>query len=799
MPATSGKDRPATTRTLRSITEAVAAGDGRAAVVCGPPARAIAIISAAGRTATRHGCQVVTIAAPQAAPEVPFCAVAAAVAPLVDERSPDDPLFAGAGRLVRELLDGARLPPGGGDRVAQLSHGFAWVLDDLAQDTPLLVCAPDAGALDAPSFRALAAIARRCAGAALGVIAGIPGDDAERLTAMRTAGAAEIELPDGTDGAARSAGPAPRPTRSAIRDPLADALRQAQTPPAGDPAVAVALAEAARRADQLGAPELAITLWRRALAEDAPAPSRSGLLLALGTALDRAGDPDADAVLAEAETTASTRDERTAALVVRGRLLAGRGRHADAVALLRHALEAAGDPAPIELEIELARHGRVVLAEREHAVATVERLLAAPEPRPPSARRLLAESALEAVSGPEPGRDAVVALARAALDGGRLLAEETADGLGWFWAAYALHLAERNEEALAVLDDAVADAQRRGSLAGFVQAIALRSGPRFHLGDLRGAAADCEIALAAGAGVHEAWLPAVRSTLVQLRTYLGDVDGARRIAAEQEMAHRATGPTMLFLYGRAVLHAAVGEDAAALTDLRVAGRQMALGAGENPAMMPWRALAAVVLARSDRREEAHALAGEELALAERFGAAGPIAIALHARAVSAPDPAARIGLLRDAIARHAEGERRCEHVEALVSLGAALHATGSPKSARAPLREALDLAHRIGAAGLAERARAALVAAGGRPRRPALRGRDALTPSELRVAELAAEGRSNREIAEALFVTVKTVEWHLTCCYRKLGVRGRPALAEALTSGAASPRRQGRSGHDGSR
>jgi DNA-binding CsgD family transcriptional regulator len=798
MPATHGKDRPAPTGELRAVAARVAAGDGCAAVVCGSPAQTAELVVATAREAASDGCRVVTIAPPRTGADVPFAAVATAVAPLVSGRTADDPLFTGAGRLVRELLDGAQLPAGGGDRVAQLSHGFAWVLDDLAQDASLLVCAPAAGELDAPSFRALAAIARRCGGAGLGVIAGVPAGDAERRTAMLTAGATAIELPGDTDGGTRPGGPAPR-VPAAIRDPLADALRCAEAPPAADPAIAAALADAAARADELGAPELAISLWRRALAEEAPEPCRSGLLLALGMALDRAGDPDADAVLADAVSQAGTRDDRTAAQVACGRALAGRGRHADAVALLRRARDAAGDPPPIELEIELARHGRVVLAEREHAVATIERLLAAPEPRPPAARRLLAESALEAVSRPEPGRDAVAALARAALDGGRLLAEETADGLGWFWAAYALHLAERNGEALAVLDDAVADAQRRGSLAGFVQAIALRSGPRFHLGDLRGAAADCEIALAAGAGVHEAWLPAVRSTLVQLRTYLGDADGARRIAAEQEVAHRATGPTMLFLYGRAVLHAAAGEDADALADLRVAGRQMALGAGENPAMMPWRALAAVVLARGGHDEEARPLADREFALAERFGAAGPIAIALHARAMSEPEPAARVVLLRDAVARHAEGERRCEHIETLVSLGAALHATGAREDARAPLREALDLAHRIGAAGLGERARAALVAAGGRPRRPALRGRDALTPSELRVAELAVAGHTNREIAEALFVTLKTVEWHLTCCYRKLGVRGRTALADALRSDAASSRRPGRSGRPGSR
>ena len=80
---------------------------------------------------------------------------------------------------------------------------------------------------------------------------------------------------------------------------------------------------------------------------------------------------------------------------------------------------------------------------------------------------------------------------------------------------------------------------------------------------------------------------------------------------------------------------------------------------------------------------------------------------------------------------------------------------------------------------LVEKAHAELVASGARPRRSFVE-RDALTPSEQRVAEMAAGGMSNRDIAQALFVTEKTVETHLGRAYLKLGVRSRRQLPEAL-------------------
>jgi DNA-binding CsgD family transcriptional regulator len=133
-------------------------------------------------------------------------------------------------------------------------------------------------------------------------------------------------------------------------------------------------------------------------------------------------------------------------------------------------------------------------------------------------------------------------------------------------------------------------------------------------------------------------------------------------------------------------------------------------------------------------------------------------------------------LLRDSSAR-------LEQAKALVALGAALRRTGSRAEAREPLREALDLAERCGALALAERAREELRATGARPRRSILRGVDALTASELRTARMAAEGHSNREIAQALFVTIRTVEMHLTHAYQKLEISSRTELPNALGTG----------------
>jgi DNA-binding CsgD family transcriptional regulator len=116
----------------------------------------------------------------------------------------------------------------------------------------------------------------------------------------------------------------------------------------------------------------------------------------------------------------------------------------------------------------------------------------------------------------------------------------------------------------------------------------------------------------------------------------------------------------------------------------------------------------------------------------------------------------------------------------LFDLGAAQRRSGQISAARTPLREALQLAHEMGATVLEANARHELHATGARPRRAAHSGADALTPTERRVAELAAQGLSNPQIAQALFVTTKTIQTHLAHAYRKLDIRSRHHLAHAL-------------------
>jgi DNA-binding NarL/FixJ family response regulator len=139
-----------------------------------------------------------------------------------------------------------------------------------------------------------------------------------------------------------------------------------------------------------------------------------------------------------------------------------------------------------------------------------------------------------------------------------------------------------------------------------------------------------------------------------------------------------------------------------------------------------------------------------------------------------------IARLREALAALGTSAVSVQRARAHAALGAALRRAGREVEARDPLRVAVDLAHRCGATALEEQALAELRASGARPRRRLITGAGALTDSERRVSELAARGRLNREIAEALVLTVATVEYHLRNAYRKLGIPSRTGLGEAL-------------------
>jgi DNA-binding CsgD family transcriptional regulator len=173
------------------------------------------------------------------------------------------------------------------------------------------------------------------------------------------------------------------------------------------------------------------------------------------------------------------------------------------------------------------------------------------------------------------------------------------------------------------------------------------------------------------------------------------------------------------------------------------------------------------------------MAAEQLELARAFGAPRALGEALRAAAL-VRGGADALALLDEAVSVLGGSGAPLSLAHALADHGAALREAGRRRESREPLQRALQLAERCGAAALARHARAALSAGGGRPPPTEVTGVAALTPSERRVAALAAGGLTNRRIAQTLFVTEKTVEIHLTNAYRKLGIRTRWQLPEKL-------------------
>jgi DNA-binding CsgD family transcriptional regulator len=243
-----------------------------------------------------------------------------------------------------------------------------------------------------------------------------------------------------------------------------------------------------------------------------------------------------------------------------------------------------------------------------------------------------------------------------------------------------------------------------------------------------------------------------------------------------------TPPHHTFLEARARVRLGCGQREQAIADLREC-REVIRGLGiVNPSVCGWRTMLAEALAADQSAEslsEARVLVDESLALARICGSARSEGIALRALAQVA-EPPRQIESLHASVAILRTSPARLELTRSLLDLGSELVRKGQRTEARPLLLEGLQLAHQCGAMPLAEQALERARAAGARPRRPAISGRDALTAAELRVARMAAEGRPNREIAQTLFVTTRTVKAHLTSIYRKLDISTRKHLARAL-------------------
>jgi DNA-binding CsgD family transcriptional regulator len=261
----------------------------------------------------------------------------------------------------------------------------------------------------------------------------------------------------------------------------------------------------------------------------------------------------------------------------------------------------------------------------------------------------------------------------------------------------------------------------------------------------------------------------------------GRIDDAQRLADSRDAGR--IEPTALWALSQIELGrllVAQGAAGGALALFESAGDTATRAELVGPAIVPWRADAALALADQGRWEEAGRLAEENLALARRFGAPRTTGLALRAAAAATPDLALRRTLLTEAAEVLESSDARLERAQALVALGTTLIELDRKEDARGALRQGASLASLCGAHQLLEVAGDRLRAAGARPRRLGLVGPESLTPAELRVVLMAADGLTNQRIADELFVTLKTVEGHLAKAYRKLGVDGRPELAGAL-------------------
>jgi len=306
--------------------------------------------------------------------------------------------------------------------------------------------------------------------------------------------------------------------------------------------------------------------------------------------------------------------------------------------------------------------------------------------------------------------------------------------------------------------------------------------PHLRVGNLADAEADARIALETGPrlpGVHAAL---ALSVLFETLAERGEFEAAE--AADSRYPLVEHFPTMIqaawLLAARGRLRLAELRPAAALDDLFAAGDLFTRLGSPSPAT-PWRSDAALAHLALGAQGEARTLAAEEVALAEEFDGPRTLGVALRAAGL-AEDGERGIELLRQAVGVLESSAAALERARAMTDLGAALRRAGRRAESREILRPALDLAHRCGAHALTERARAELTAAGGRPRRLVLTGLDSLTPSERRVAQLAAAGLSNRDIAQHLFITARTVEGHLTHAYQKLDITSRDQLPGVLAS-----------------
>jgi DNA-binding NarL/FixJ family response regulator len=476
--------------------------------------------------------------------------------------------------------------------------------------------------------------------------------------------------------------------------------------------------------------------------------------------------------------------------------LSGAQRFAEAVDVLDRAAATLDAP---RSELALQLEAAAVVAEMNDPVTMPPvshrrmslRERAADDPAAPA--ELLAAAAFISVLANEPAEVAAEFASRAlragdsGLPGSR--GRQWVSSTGWFsLSTFTLLWSERYAQLRPLLDASIAQARVSGDGTRLAMGLVNRGWLALRCGDLSAAEADTRTALAATE------LPAPPmfrvlsgGVLLEALVEQGELDAAEQALAPLDSETESgslISPPLRFARGR--LRVAQGQVAEGLEDILAVGALLTRSLITCPGALSWRSEAALAHLALGDRESAERLAEEELQLARAFGAPRALGVALRAAGVVAGGDRAA-ALLREAIDALARGDARLERALALADLGAMLRRRNRRTEARELLREALDAAHRAGARPLAEYAETELRATGARPRRVLLTGLDSLTASERRIAELASQGLTNREIAQTLFITARTVEGHLTTIFRKLMLDSRDGLPAALASGAPVP------------
>jgi DNA-binding CsgD family transcriptional regulator/tetratricopeptide (TPR) repeat protein len=551
--------------------------------------------------------------------------------------------------------------------------------------------------------------------------------------------------------------------------------------PAGEDQTVRVLQAAASSAMARGEPRSAVRILRRALAEPPAGEALVDVLLEAAAAEGQAHDRAAGATVSRALDLVSTADQRIRALGTQAGICYAGGDILGLLTSCEQALQLVNDTDP-RAEQLLAQY---LAAGSFHAPSRprierrwtqlAEQVRAGRPPRHPA---LLAHLALRSAFDAQPAT-VVRELAEQAVAADPLI-DPAAHGLPLSLTVQALVSVDELVAADRLSAGGMAAARKRGdevayALAGFHRAL-----PRYHRGDLAGALADLEPAVrrrdegwAGGSGF-------LAHLLVQLHLIRGDLAAAGVAAGKGRLAAQDDLDRTMADYAFADLALADRKFAVAEEAAVRAGRQLREGFGiDHPGFAPWRCLAALAAHAQGEHDRARRFAEEALDRARWSGVARPLAHALRTAATVDDGPRA-LELLHEAAEEIAASPADLERAAILTELGAAARREGHRKDAQRTLLEAYRMAECMRAHALVRRARRELFALGLRPRRPAATGVDALTPNELRVAELVASGMNNREVAQALFVTPKTVEGHLTGAFRKLGATTREELAAHL-------------------